>query len=55
METIAAEDAYFVPFFNKIPISIERGEGIFVWDEQGRRYIDFTSGWGLPVSVMPTR
>ncbi|MCF8069978.1 MAG: acetylornithine transaminase [Desulfobacterales bacterium] len=46
-DTILMEEKYFVPFFNKIPISIERGDGIYVWDEDGKRYIDFTSGWGV--------
>jgi acetylornithine/N-succinyldiaminopimelate aminotransferase len=45
--TIAAEDEHYAPFFNKIPVSIERGEGIYVWDEDGNRYVDFTAGWGV--------
>jgi acetylornithine/N-succinyldiaminopimelate aminotransferase len=45
--TIAIEDAHFAPFFNKTPISIDRGEGISVWDEDGNRYVDFTAGWGV--------
>lgn len=47
MDTITTEDRYAIPFFNKIPVSIVRGEGIYVWDEEGNRYIDFTSGWGV--------
>jgi len=47
MDTINTEDTYFVPFFNKIPISIERGDGVYVWDEDGKKYLDFTSGWGV--------
>jgi acetylornithine/N-succinyldiaminopimelate aminotransferase len=45
--TIVTEDAHYAPFFNKTPISIERGEGIYVWDEDGNRYVDFTAGWGV--------
>ncbi|MDO9264394.1 MAG: aminotransferase class III-fold pyridoxal phosphate-dependent enzyme, partial [Desulfosalsimonadaceae bacterium] len=45
--TFEIEDRYMAPFFPKQKISIERGEGVFVWDEEGRRYIDFTSGWGV--------
>jgi len=45
--TIATEEAHYAPFFNKTPISIERGEGIYVWDEDGNRYVDFTAGWGV--------
>jgi acetylornithine/N-succinyldiaminopimelate aminotransferase len=47
MNTKETEDTYFIPFFNKIPLSIERGEGVYVWDEEGNRLIDFTSGWGV--------
>ena len=45
--TIEIEDKHTPPFFKKIPISIERGEGVQVWDEAGKRYLDFTSGWGV--------
>lgn len=46
-ETIVIEDRYMPPFFTKIPISIERGEGVYVWDEEGERYLDLTAGWGV--------
>ena len=46
-ETIAVENAHMPPFFAKTPISIERGEGVRVWDEDGRRYLDLTAGWGV--------
>jgi len=45
--TIATEDAHYAPFFNKTPVSVERGEGIYVWDEDGNEYVDFTAGWGV--------
>jgi len=45
--TIATEDAHSAPFFNKTTISIERGEGLYVWDEEGNEYVDFTAGWGV--------
>lgn len=46
-ETIAIENAHMPPFFNKIPISIDRGDGVYVWDEDGNKYLDLTSGWGV--------
>jgi acetylornithine/N-succinyldiaminopimelate aminotransferase len=45
--TIEMEDQGMAPFFVKQKISIERGDGIYVWDEEGNRYIDFTAGWGV--------
>ena len=46
-DTIAIENAHMPPFFTKTPISIERGEGVYVWDEEGERYLDLTAGWGV--------
>jgi acetylornithine/N-succinyldiaminopimelate aminotransferase len=47
MTTITIEDQSSPPFFTKIPVSIEHGEGVYCWDEEGKRYLDFTSGWGV--------
>ena len=46
-ETIAIENAHIPPFFTKIPVSIDRGDGVYVWDEDGNRYLDLTAGWGV--------
>ncbi|MBW2163689.1 MAG: aspartate aminotransferase family protein [Deltaproteobacteria bacterium] len=45
--TFDMEDKFMAPFFVKQRVSIEKGDGIHVWDEEGNRYIDFTSGWGV--------
>lgn len=45
--TFEIEDKCLPPFFVKQKVSIEKGEGIYVWDEEGKRYIDFTAGWGV--------
>ena len=45
--TIETEDKYFVPVFSKTKISIERGDGIYVFDQNGKKYIDLTAGWGV--------
>jgi acetylornithine/N-succinyldiaminopimelate aminotransferase len=47
MDTITIENEYTVKFCDKIPLSIERGEGVTVWDENGKEYLDFTSGWAV--------
>jgi acetylornithine/N-succinyldiaminopimelate aminotransferase len=46
-ETIKIENSHMPPFFTKIPVSIDRGEGVYVWDEEGDRYLDLTAGWGV--------
>ncbi|MDQ5984454.1 MAG: acetylornithine/N-succinyldiaminopimelate aminotransferase [Syntrophus sp. SKADARSKE-3] len=45
--TFFIEDHHTPPFFKKMPVSIDRGQGVNVWDEQGRRYLDMTAGWGV--------
>jgi acetylornithine/succinyldiaminopimelate/putrescine aminotransferase len=39
-------ERYVVPNYTRFPIALVRGEGSFVWDDQGRRYLDFFPGWG---------
>lgn len=46
-ETFDIEDRHLAPFFIKQKVSVEKGEGIYVWDEEGNKYLDFTSGWGV--------
>lgn len=46
-ETIDIEEEHMPGFFKKIPVSIEYGSGVYVWDEKGKRYLDFTAGWGV--------
>ena len=46
-ETITIENSHMPPFFKKIPISIDRGQGVHVWDEEGNKYLDLTAGWGV--------
>jgi predicted acetylornithine/succinylornithine family transaminase len=36
--------SYVVPNYGRFPISLERGEGAWVWDEAGRKYLDFGAG-----------
>ncbi|MEN0109478.1 MAG: aspartate aminotransferase family protein [Planctomycetota bacterium] len=37
---------YVVPNYGRFPVSLVRGDGSRVWDDQGRRYLDFFPGWG---------
>lgn len=46
-DTIDIEDKHMPPFFKKMPVSIEYGKGVYVWDEEGKKYLDLTSGWGV--------
>lgn len=46
-EAMRIEDTHTPPFFQKLPIAIERGEGVRVWDQTGKEYLDLTAGWGV--------
>ncbi len=41
------EHEYYMPTFKRLPITLVRGQGNRVWDESGRRYLDFTAGWAV--------
>ncbi|HEX3073563.1 MAG TPA: acetylornithine/succinylornithine family transaminase [Ignavibacteriales bacterium] len=38
------EKDLFLPVYNRIPLEIERGEGVYLVDKKGDRYLDFFSG-----------
>ncbi|QSR87681.1 acetylornithine/succinylornithine family transaminase [Candidatus Methylacidiphilum infernorum] len=35
---------YIVPSYRKIRLVVDRGEGAYLWDIKGKRYLDFTGG-----------
>lgn len=37
-------DAYVMKNFGRAPLTLVRGEGVRVWDDTGREYLDFVSG-----------
>ena len=39
------EERYGAHNYHPIPVVLERGEGVFVWDVDGKRYYDFLSGY----------
>ena len=43
-QIVDLETRYQVPTYSKLPLSIERGDGPYVWDAEGNRYIDFYGG-----------
>jgi len=41
------EHKYFMPTVKRIPVTLVRGQGARVWDEDGREYLDFVGGWAV--------
>src|SRR5215211_847188 len=45
-ETVELFKRYVVPNYNRFPVSLVRGEGSYVWDSEGNKYLDLFPGWG---------
>lgn len=44
-QLIKDEDAFGAHNYHPLPVVLEKGEGTFVWDVEGKRYFDFLSGY----------
>ncbi|MBX2973192.1 MAG: ornithine--oxo-acid transaminase [Flavobacteriales bacterium] len=42
---IALEDKYGAHNYHPLPVVLDRGQGVFVWDVEGKRYYDFLSAY----------
>ncbi len=48
-EIFAADDKNYLPVFNRYKIALDRGDGVYVFDTEGKRYIDFLAGIAVNV------
>jgi acetylornithine/N-succinyldiaminopimelate aminotransferase len=48
-ETVELYEKYLIGNYIKQPIAIVRGQGSYIWDAEGRRYLDLFSGWAVTV------
>lgn len=52
-QTMAGQSAYYLGLeeqygahnYHPLPVVLEKGEGVFLWDVEGKRYFDFLSGY----------
>lgn len=44
-EAIAKEKKYGAHNYEPLPVVLNRGEGVYVWDVEGKRYFDFLSAY----------
>ena len=48
LEQIAdLEKRFLLPTYNRYPLAIERGKGVFLFDFEGKKYLDFVAGLGV--------
>ncbi len=45
-ETIELFQKYVIGNYTRYPVCLVRGEGSYVWDAEGNRYLDLFPGWG---------
>jgi len=46
-EVIRRERSFLLQTYNRYPVVIERGKGVFLFDVGGKRYLDFVAGLGV--------
>lgn len=44
-EIIALEDKYGAHNYHPLPVVLSKGEGVYLWDEEGKKYYDFLSAY----------
>ncbi|XP_072030431.1 ornithine aminotransferase, mitochondrial-like [Amphiura filiformis] len=44
-EVFSREDKYGAHNYHPLPVALKKGEGVFVWDVEGKRYFDFLSAY----------
>jgi acetylornithine/N-succinyldiaminopimelate aminotransferase len=45
----ASEAAHYMHTFKRLPVCLERGQGVYVWDVDGKRYMDWVAGIAVNV------
>lgn len=40
-------DQYILPTYSRFPITITKAAGSYIYDSNGKKYLDFLSGWGV--------
>src|SRR5215469_10968784 len=46
-EIIQREREHLLQTYNRYPVAFERGKGVFLFDFEGKKYLDFLSGLGV--------
>jgi len=44
-KTIEQENAYVAPNYHPLPVVLSKGEGIYLWDQEGKKYLDMMSAY----------
>ena len=44
---IEISDEVFIPIYKRFPVIFDHGDGIYLYDTDGKEYLDFASGIGV--------
>ena len=53
-QVIDREYKYGAHNYKSVPVAIRRAQGVYMWDVEGRKYIDFLSAYSAVNQVRPT-
>lgn len=45
----AQAEQYYMPVTRRLPVTLVKGAGARVWDDNGKEYLDFVAGWATDV------
>jgi acetylornithine/N-succinyldiaminopimelate aminotransferase len=48
-QVIECFERFVIPNYKRYPVCLVRGEGSYVWDAEGNRYLDLFPGWGCNI------
>ncbi len=46
-QIVEREKQYLLQTYSRYPLAITRGKGVFVYDTEGKKYLDFVGGLGV--------
>ena len=44
MKTAELGEKYVMKTYSRFPLAFEKGDGMYVYDEDGKKYLDFVAG-----------
>jgi acetylornithine aminotransferase (EC 2.6.1.11) len=49
LDSTNAEDKYLLNLYHKLPITVCKGSGVFLYDKENKQYLDFMAGYGVAI------
>ena len=46
-QIVELEKRYLLPTYNRYPVALAKGKGVYLYDFEGKKYLDFVSGLGV--------